>query len=118
ALWAALVTCALLFGLGGDGLPLAENLTDFTRHDTPAIRWIATLPEDALIATHAERATYILTFARRRVLFAASLNVPFFETYAEQIDRRMETFYRAYYAPELDGVLELRRAYGVDYIVA
>jgi len=117
SLRAALLVSLVLFGAGGDGLALAENLTDFRRHLTPIIRQIATLPKDVLVATHPERASYVQLFALRRVLVSASTNMPFLDGYARELDRRTEAFFRAYYARGLDGVRALRRDFGVDYVL-
>ena len=114
---AALLVSVMTFGIGGDGLPLAENLTDCRRHETPAMRFVATLPPDTLIATHAERSTYVQLFAKRPVLFSAAINVPFLYDYAVEIDQRMEAFYRAYYARTPEEVAALRVRYAVDYVI-
>jgi hypothetical protein len=117
SLRAGLIACAVLFGLGGDGLALAENLTDFRRHLTPIIRQVATLPPEVLIATHPERASYVQLFASRRALISASTNMPFLVGYAREIERRTEAFFRAYYARDLEGVRRLRKEHGVDYLL-
>ncbi len=116
ALPAAVLTALLLLGGGGDGLPIAENLTDFGPYRTPIVRFLGTLPKDVLICAHAERSSMIQVFSLRRTLFSSSLNSTFFVGYAREIDRRMEAYYRAYYAHDLDALLALRRAYGVDYL--
>jgi len=114
---AAATALALVLLVGGDGLPRVENLTDFRPHFTPTIRFCATLPKDTLIATHPERSTYLQTFALRRTLFSASLNVPFYYEYALEMERRIGDFYRAYYARSLDEVVGFARKYGVEYLI-
>src|SRR5262249_44141975 len=71
-LGAALGTCAILFTCSGDGLAIAENLTDFNPKWTPVMRGLATLPADALVAAHPERGSYVQLFAHRRTLVSAS----------------------------------------------
>ncbi len=114
---AAIAYAALLFVVGGDGLVAVDNLTPVHRYDSSAIRFVGTLPEQALIATHPERSTYVQLFAKRSVLFSAALNVPFLYEYALEIDRRMEAFYRAYYGRTAAEVLVLRTRYEVDYLL-
>jgi hypothetical protein len=114
---AALYTSAFLFGAGGDGLPLAENLTDFGGQRSPTMAYFVTLPKDTLIAAHPERSSMIQIFARRRTLFSSSLNMTFLYEYARELERRMDAYYRAYYAPALSGVVALRRDHRVDYLL-
>jgi hypothetical protein len=115
---AAVAVAVFTFGLAGPGLPLAENLTDFREHDVPAIRFLTTLPEDILVATHPERASYVQLFAHRRALFSASLNMPHDDVWAFELERRIGDFYRAYYAPSFDDVLAFAARYRVDYVIA
>jgi hypothetical protein len=102
----------------GDGLARNENLTFFGAHHTPVIRWAATRPKDALFATHPERATYVQTFALRNVLFSSATNVPWFFGYAQEMERRIGDFFRAYYAGDLAEVRAFARHYQVDYLIA
>ena len=113
----AIAYAVLLFAVGGDGLVAVDNLTPVHRYDSPAIRFVGTLPERVLVATHPERSTYVQLFAKRSVLFSAALNVPFLYEYALELDRRMEAFYRAYYAVTPPDVVALRTRYGVDYLI-
>ncbi len=114
---AASVVVAFLVIACGDGLPRSENLTDFTAHDSAAIRYVATLPRDILVATQPERASFVQTFALRRTLFSASLNVPFYYGYAVEMEQRIDAFYRAYYAPDLATVARFVERYHVDYLI-
>jgi hypothetical protein len=116
-LTAALVTSVFLLVCSGDGLAIAENLTDFSLKWTPVMRGVAALPKDALVAAHPERGSYVQLFAHRRALVSSSTNMPFFAGYARELDRRTEAFFRAYYGRDLDALRALRRDFGVDFVL-
>jgi hypothetical protein len=116
-LYAALAVAVFTFALSGVNLPRAENLTDFASHDVDTIRFLATLPRDILVATHPERASYVQSFAHRRALFSASLNMPHDDVWAFELERRIGDFYRAYYAADFAAVLAFARKYRVDYLI-
>jgi len=102
----------------GDGLPRNENITWFGAHDTPTIRYLATLPKDIVVATHPERAPFVQIYAHRNVLFSESTNITWFMTYEREMERRIEAFFRAYYTTDPAELRRFAETFGVDYLVA
>src|SRR5262249_13617787 len=43
----------------GDGLPRLGNIFDWSKHHTPAIDFLATVPPDALVAAHPETSSFV-----------------------------------------------------------
>ncbi len=102
----------------GDGLARNENITWFGSHDNATIQFVATLPKTAVIATHPERSVYVQTYAHRNVLFSATTNIPWFYSYAVEMQNRLQAFFTAYYAADLATLRAFASNYGVDYLIA
>src|SRR6185312_8916911 len=62
-------------------------------------------------------ASSIEAFARRQVLFSSLLNTPIHYPLGAELERRIEEYYRAYYARDLAPVRAMMAADHVDYLV-
>jgi hypothetical protein len=81
------------------------------------VRFVATLPKDALIAASFDQSSSIQAFAQRKVLFSSILNTPIHYPIAVELERRIEEYYRAYYARDLAPVQAMMAVDHVDYLV-
>jgi hypothetical protein len=115
AIGALLVAVTLLFY--GDGLPKGYGIWDWSGSDTPTVRFLGQLPKDKLIAAHLRTSTFIQCFALRRTLFSSPSNVQNYYGYAQEMERRIGDYYRAYYARDAETVRRFAAAYHVDYLV-
>ncbi|HEY2743240.1 MAG TPA: hypothetical protein VGL86_01400, partial [Polyangia bacterium] len=114
---AAVVVCALELGFYGDGFSRDINVHNWTSRDDATTRFVATLPKDVLLAAPFDRASSIEAFARRKVLFSSLLNTPIHYPMGLELERRIEEFYRAYYARDLSPVRAMMDTDHVDYLV-
>ncbi len=114
---AAIVCCALELGFYGDGFSPDINVHNWASRDDATVRFTATLPKDALIAASFDKSSNIETFAHRRVLFSSLLNAPILYPIGLELERRIEEYYRAYYARDLAPVRAMIDTDHVDYLV-
>jgi len=111
---AAKVLVAAMLLTRGDGLVPAGDA--FIGYHTPYYDYFKTLPKDVLIAGPPATSQLIQTFAQRKVLFADGSNTPFYYAYAVEMERRMEDFFRAYYARDWQAVRDFSRRWKGDYL--
>jgi hypothetical protein len=114
---AAVVVCALELGFYGNGLTRDINVHNWRPRDDLMVQFVATLPKEATIAASFDQSSNIQTFARRKVLFSSILNTPIHYPIAVELERRVEEYYRAYYARDLAPVRAMMAADHVDYLV-
>jgi hypothetical protein len=114
---AALLVCGLELTLYGDGFQRDINVHDWRRRDDLTVQFIATLPKEAVVAASFDQSSSIQTFARRKVLFSSILNTPIHYPIAVELERRIDEYYRAYYARDLGPVRAMMTADHVDYLV-
>ncbi|HEX2568324.1 MAG TPA: hypothetical protein VH877_02115 [Polyangia bacterium] len=114
---AAILLIALQFAVYGDGLPRRMNLWDWSAYDTPTVRFIGTLPKDALVAAPFKTSSFIQYLALRRTLFSSITNTNHYYGYAVENERRIRAYYEAYYARDLETVRRFAAMYHVDYMV-
>jgi len=81
------------------------------------VAYMQTLPKDTLIAGHPMDMDWVPTFAKRKVLVNEELTVPWQGKYYEEIRRRMEDLFEAYYATSPEKIRLLKEKYGVEYLV-
>lgn len=117
ALFAALLWGGVQFGFYGNALVPFYGLHDFSLGVTRIVQFAGTLPKDSLIATSHTESSHIQTFAHRRTLFSSITNVPRFYEYGREMERRIEAYYRAYYATDLQPLRDLRDRYGVTHFI-
>jgi hypothetical protein len=115
---AALLVCGLELFFYGDGLTRDINVHDWRKRDSLTVQFIATLPKGVTIAASFDQSSSIQTFARRQVLFSSILNTPIHYPIAAELERRIEEYYRAYYARDLAPVRAMMATDHVDYLVA
>jgi hypothetical protein len=118
ALLGAVLVVTFELVLYGAGLPIAWGLHDYRTRDTPTIRFVASLPKDATVAAGIDESSYVQVFAHRKALFSAITNVPHFDRYGAEIERRISAYYEAYYAGDLAPLRRLRHQEHVDYLIA
>jgi hypothetical protein len=114
---AAILVCGLELTLYGDGFQRDINVHDWRRRDDLTVQFIATLPKEAVVAASFDQSSSIQTFARRKVLFSSILNTPIHYPIAVELERRIDEYYRAYYARDLAPVRAMMAADHVDYLV-
>ncbi|MGZ3439602.1 MAG: hypothetical protein ACXVDD_08795 [Polyangia bacterium] len=114
---AALLVCGLELAFYGDGFQRDINIHDWRRRDDLTVQFVATLPKEATVAASFDQSSSIQTFARRKVLFSSILNTPIHYPIAVELERRIEEYYRAYYARDLAPVRAMMAADHVDYLV-
>ena len=117
ALLTALTLGALELGCYGDGLMRDIGLHDWHSRETPLVRAVARLPEDALVAASFDQASAFQYLAHRKVLFSAISNIPHHDAYARELERRIRAYYLAYYARDWAAVRAFAAAEHVDYLV-
>ena len=117
AIGAALLCGALELGFYGDGFQADINIHNWARRDDATAKFAATLPKDAIIAAPFDESSNIQTWARRKVLFSSILNTPIHYPIGLELERRIEEFYRAYYARDLGPVKQMMDVDHVDYLV-
>lgn len=81
------------------------------------IQYLETVPKDALIAGHPMDMDWVPTFAKRKVLVNEELAVPWQGKYYEEIRRRTEDLFEAYYSTSPEQIRLLKEKYGVEYLV-
>jgi len=114
---AAVLCCGLELGFYGDGFTRDINVHNWASRDDATVRFAATLPKDVMIAASFNEASSIEAFARRQVLFSSLLNTPIHYPLGAELERRIEEYYRAYYARDLAPVRAMMAADHVDYLV-
>lgn len=114
---AAVVCCALELGFYGDGFYRDINVHNWTRRDDATVAFARSLPKEVLIAAPFDLSSNIQAFARRKVLFSSILNTPIHYPIAVELERRIEEFYRAYYARDMAPVRAMMDADHVDYLM-
>ncbi len=98
--------------------PLMKNagLKDYGQHER-LYAFLATLPEDALIAAYPDTADGIPLFSQRKVFINAELSVPLFDRYWEMIRARTFDFFTAYYASDGKVVKSFCHRNGITHII-
>ncbi len=86
-------------------------------HRAGLLQFIATLPKDTLIASDPYLSDDIRTFSQRKTLLSYELAHPWFTHYREKVEQRIKDFYSAYFSETLENLQQLKKTYGVDYIV-
>jgi hypothetical protein len=114
---AALSLCVLELGFYGDGLTPRVNMWDWSAKDTPTVRFIGTLPKDVKVAASFDVSSGIQTFARRQVLFSSILNTPILWPMALELERRIISYYEAYFARDWAPVRRMIAEDHIDYLV-
>jgi hypothetical protein len=114
---AAILVCGLELTFYGDGFQRDINVHDWRRRDDMTVRFIATLPKDAVVAASFDQSSSIQAFAQRKVLFSSILNTPIHYPIAVELERRIEEYYRAYYARDPALVRTMMAVDHVDYLV-
>ncbi|MBI5480266.1 MAG: hypothetical protein HY906_15485 [Deltaproteobacteria bacterium] len=114
---AAVVVAALFLGLWGTGIPAGQYLKVWKTEVTPIVKFAATLPEGAHLAQKAWPASFVQTFARRKMLFSYMTNVGFFDKFNVEMDARVAGFYDAYYAADLTPLKELAGRYRLTHLI-
>ena len=117
AIAAAVLCIALELGFYGSGFWRDINIHNWTRRDDATVKFTATLPKDVLIAAPFDMSSNIETWARRKTLFSSILNTPIHYPIGLELERRIEEFYRAYYARDLAPVKQMMDVDHVDYLV-
>ncbi|NET33298.1 MAG: hypothetical protein F6K19_14970 [Cyanothece sp. SIO1E1] len=72
-------------------------------------------PKDSLIASLAEEANNLPTFAQRSILVGREYGVPYHVGYYQQFRQRTVDLIRAQYSPDLAASQALVRQYGIDF---
>ena len=114
---AAVLVCGLELTLYGDGFVRDINVSNWRSRDDATVRFVATLPKEAMVAASFNTASSIETFARRKVLFSSILNTPIHYPIAAELERRIREYYEAYYAHDLGPVRAMMATDHVDYLV-
>jgi hypothetical protein len=114
---AAIVVTVLFLGLWGAGIPPGQMLKSWKGEVTPVVKFAATLPRDAHLAQKAWPASFVQTYAKRKMLFSYMTNVGFFDKYNVEMDARIAGFYDAYYATDLQPLKELAGTYRLTHVV-
>jgi hypothetical protein len=115
---AAVVLVFAAFAFYGDGLPkTGYGVWDWSPFDTPEMNFIAQLPKDTTVAAHLWPSTYIQLFARRKTLFSQATNTVQFTGYGIEMERRIESFLRAYYGRDLSDVRSFAAREHVNYLL-
>jgi hypothetical protein len=104
---AALCVRRVQHGEGGFRGPLPDAAYDF----------FASLPKTTLIAGHPDDTGDIPLRSRRRVLLIAESIYPCHKEFYEEMKRRYIDVLRSLTAADFGPILELRKAYGADYLV-
>ena len=78
---------------------------------------LGSLPPKVLIAGHPSYLDDVGVLARRSVLVNYKMSHPWFSDYYAEIKQRTEDTFRAIYSPNLAGVNQLHRKYGVTHLV-
>jgi hypothetical protein len=82
-----------------------------------ALDFLATLPEDALIAAHPEDANAIPLLTKRSILASKEVALPYYRGYYARVAERLEAELRAHYALDWGTVDRLHDRYGADAIL-
>jgi hypothetical protein len=98
-----------------DTLERVQRPTNVGRES--AFAFVATLPEDALVAAHPEDADSIPLRTHRSVLASKEVALPYYLGYYRRLAERLEAGLRAFYAPDWSEVEALRERYGADVMV-
>jgi hypothetical protein len=114
---AAIVVALLFLGLWGTGIPAGQLLKNWRAEVTPTVKFAATLPKDAHLAQKAWPASFVQTYAARKMLFSYMTNVGFFDEFNREMDARIGGFYDAYYASDLAPLKELAARYRLTHLV-
>jgi hypothetical protein len=85
--------------------------------DEALLRYLATLPKDAVIAGDPPGLNCVPMVSRRAVVMASKLYQPWHENTFRMGRARMFTAYGAYYGGSVQALVDLRRRYGADYLV-
>ena len=117
ALVAVIVLAGVQLTLHGSGLARRYGVHDWSARDTPTTRFLSTLPAGVLVAAGLEESSDIQVFARRQTLFSAMTNLPHFDAYAVEMERRIGDYYGAYYVRDPAQVRDFAARYGVHYLV-
>jgi len=84
----------------------------------PLIAWMrANTDVGALFAGDPDTMDNVPLFAKRAVLINYEMSVPYFTNYYEAVLQRTNALIDAYFGSDTEDLLELRRCYGVDYLV-
>ncbi len=112
---------AAAVGLGVALLTFAPGIRGFGIDDySPwgeAFELAAQLPANALIAASPLTADGIPLFAERHVLINYQMALPYFPTYWQSIEHRLDDLFAAYYAVQLEPLITLRQRHGVDFLI-
>ena len=114
---AAIVVTLLFLGLWGNGIPSGQLLKNWRPEVTPVVKFAATLPQDAHLAQKAWPASFVQTFAKRKMLFSYMTNLGVFDKYTREMDTRVAGFYDAYYASDLQPLKALASKYRLTHVV-
>jgi len=82
-----------------------------------AFAFVATLPEDALVAAHPEDADSIPLRTRRSVLASKEVALPYYLGYYQRLAERLEAALRGFYALDWAEVEALHERYGADVML-
>lgn len=113
---------ALLIG-GTMVYPALRPLVGFTfpdlnyyRGEYPGLyQFLANQPRDSVIASLAEEADFVPTFAQRSVLVAEEYALPYEKGYYRQIRQRVNDLITAQYSPDPAVLERIIRQYGIDF---
>lgn len=77
--------------------------------------FLASQPKDSLIASIAQQADFVPTFARRSVLASQETGIVYHKGYYTQYRQRMLDLIQAQYSPDRDVLRRFNQQYGIDF---
>jgi hypothetical protein len=90
--------------------------TKYKRGEAVALyQFLVAQPQDSLIASLADEADNLPSFAQRSVLVSDMYAIPYHIGYYDEIRRRTQALIQAQYSPDIAAVRSFIRQYGIDF---